>query len=253
MFLAKKLLSALILPPAGPLLLALFGLWLAGRKSRRWQAGGRWLAGLSVLTLLALSLPVVSRQLAIEAIEQAVDPKALHSAQAIVILGAGVYRNAPEYGSDSLAGNALERTRYGAWLARQSGLPVLASGGAPGGGTPEGVVMAKVLAEDFRIQVRWIEDKSRDTGEQAQNCGQMLLPAGIRRIALVSHAIHLPRAIPLFEAAGFDVLPAATLIPRERPLSPYDLMPNAGTLARSSERLHELLGRLFNLITRQNA
>ena len=40
MFLLKKILTALILPPTGPVLLALFGLWLSRRKNRRWQYGG---------------------------------------------------------------------------------------------------------------------------------------------------------------------------------------------------------------------
>jgi hypothetical protein len=40
MFLLKKILTALILPPTGPVLLALFGLWLSRRKSRTQRAAG---------------------------------------------------------------------------------------------------------------------------------------------------------------------------------------------------------------------
>ena len=63
MFLLKKILAALILPPTGPILLALFGLWLSRRKSRRWQYGGIILATLSLASLLALSTPIVGHAL----------------------------------------------------------------------------------------------------------------------------------------------------------------------------------------------
>jgi len=41
------------------------------------------------------------------------------SAQAIVILGGGVRRNAPEYGGDTLGRLTLDRVRYGAMVAGQ--------------------------------------------------------------------------------------------------------------------------------------
>jgi uncharacterized SAM-binding protein YcdF (DUF218 family) len=43
------------------------------------------------------------------------------NAQAIVILGGGVRREAPEYGGATLGGITLERVRYGARLARTTG------------------------------------------------------------------------------------------------------------------------------------
>ena len=51
------------------------------------------------------------------------------SAQAIVILGGGVRRNAPEYGGDTVGRLTLDRVRYGAFVARATGLPVLVTGG----------------------------------------------------------------------------------------------------------------------------
>ena len=137
MFLLKKLLVTLLLPPAGPILLALFGLWLAGRQSRRWRHAGFTLAGLSLCGLLALSLPVVGNALMapLEAYPP-ITPAQLRQVQAIVVLGGGSYF-APEYGDDTVGLATLERMRYGARLARESRLPLLVTGGAPFGGRPE--------------------------------------------------------------------------------------------------------------------
>ena len=104
MFLLKKILAALILPPAGPILLALFGLWLLRAKSRRWQHGGAALATLSLLGLLVLSLPVVGNAL-MAPLEPhpPIAPEQLRRVQAIVILGGGSYFAAPEYGGDTVS------------------------------------------------------------------------------------------------------------------------------------------------------
>lgn len=251
MFLIKKLLTALILPPTGPVLLALLGLWLASRANRRIRYAGFLLAATSLLVLLALSVAVIARVLPIEKINTPISPEALANTQAIVILGAGIYADAPEYGGDTLAGAGLERVRYGAKLARDSHLPVLTTGGAPFGGTPEGEVMKSVLETDFRVSVRWVEAESRDTVENARLSAIILKRAGIARIALVSHASHLPRAIPLFEREGLTVTPAPTLVsrPGTKALELNDFLPGIGALNHSYTALYESLGRLANRIS----
>ena len=119
MFLLKKLLAALILPPTGPVLLALFGLWLSRRKSRRWQYAGIGLATFSLLALVALAMPVVGNALTPASAPQGpISAEALRRAQAIVILGGGSYYAAPEYGGDTVGSASRVRARYGAKLAR---------------------------------------------------------------------------------------------------------------------------------------
>ena len=106
----KEAVKALVLPPTGPLLAALIALALAGRHPR----GGRWVAMLSVITLLLLSLPIVGTLL-VYALDrsQSLDLSTNHGAQAIVILGGGVRRQASEYGGPTLSGLTLERVIYG--------------------------------------------------------------------------------------------------------------------------------------------
>lgn len=245
MFLLKKLLAALILPPAGPVLMALFGVWLMRSKSRRWQHGGLWLAALSLTGLLALSLPVVGNAL-MAPLEPhpPITRSRLAKAQAIVILGGGSYYGSPEYGGDTVGYTTLERLRYGARLARESRLPLLVTGGAPFGGRPEGESMREALEHDFGVKVRWVEAASRDTAENASLSAPLLKAAGVTRIALVSHGWHLPRAIPLFEKQGFEVTPAPTVFSTGSPSIVEDLLP--GGMTRSRDALHEYLGQLYN-------
>ena len=245
MFLLKKILTALILPPTGPVLLALFGLWLSRRNSRRWQRVGVGLAGLSLLGLVALSMPVVGKALMpASALQAPISAEALRRAQAIVILAAGTYYGAPEYGGDTVGSASLVRARYGAKLARDSGLPVLVTSGAPLGGKPEADALREVLENEFRVTVRWVENRSRDTTENASLSASILKADGVSRIALVTHASHMPRAAELFRGQGLEVLPAPTAFPISSPSGIEDFLPR--NLRPAQESLHERLGQLFN-------
>jgi len=247
MFLLKKILVALILPPTGPVLLALFGLWLSRAKSRRWQYGGILLATLSLLSLLALSTPIVGHALmAPLQPHPALAPGQLKGVQAIVILGGGSYFAAPEYGGDTVSHYTLERLRYGARLGRESSLPLLVTGGAPFGGRAEAESMREALERDFGVKVRWVESAARDTAENAALSATMLKAAGVSRIALVSNGWHLPRTVPLFERQGLAVTPTPVAFSTAAPAVWAGFLP--GGLGTSSEALHEYLGRLVNRI-----
>src|SRR5262249_55353417 len=162
-FLAKKLITALILPPTSTLFMAMCGLLLLGRAPRV----GRALAWLGVLTLLILSLPPVSVQLTRLVGDSApLDKERAAWAQAIVVLGGGLRRNAVEYGGDRLNRLSLERVRYAAALARETPLPILVTGGAVyGRGSSEAEVMREVLEKEYSIPVRWVENQARNTYE----------------------------------------------------------------------------------------
>ncbi|BAL26530.1 YdcF family protein [Azoarcus sp. KH32C] len=207
LFWLKKFVSIVVLPPLAPVLLIALGLLLA----LRWRRTGFGLAWLGVAAMLAFMTPASVRWM-LEGLET--DPpitaEELREARAIVILGAGTRRYAPEYGAETLNRLALERVRYGARLARASGLPVLVSGGSPTGGKPEAELMRAVLQDEFGIKVRWTDTASLDTHQNARFAAEQLKAAGIRRIVLVTHAIHMPRARAEFEDAGLEVFAAPT-------------------------------------------
>lgn len=249
MFLTQ-LIHLILLPPGLHCLLGLVTLVLAWRGHRR-LASALAVVVLVSLYLLAtpkgagwLSRPLEARVPVLNDLGQL----APAGYQAIVVLGGGRTPLAPEYaGRDVASPLVLARLRYAAHVQRASGLPLLVTGGMPlSGQRPEAELMAESLRDDFVVPVRWLEPRSRTTGENAAFSAEILLPLGVRRIVLVSHAGHLPRAIALFEQAGFIVLPAPTQFTTEdQALSGIERWtPQHEGLAQSRHALHEWLGLL---------
>lgn len=167
--------------------------------------------------------------------------------QAIVVLSAGLRRQAQEYGGDTVDALTLERLRYAARLHRRTGLPLAVTGGRPDyADSTLAEVMRHSLEEDFGVPVRWFEDRAGNTAENALNTAMLLRPSGIDTIFLVTHAMHMPRSRAAFERVGFVVVPAATVLPSERAgLSPEDLLPQTRSLAASAYALHEMIGGIW--------
>lgn len=196
------------------------------------------------VALLALSMPAVAALLArpLEPAPLAAD--GLKRAQAIVILAGGLSRNAVEWGGETVNDFSLQRVRYGAHLARLSGLPVYVTGGAPSGARhAEANLMAEVLARDYGITPKWIDITAQTTRGNALMAAKDLKPLGIQRVALVTTAIHMPRSRHAFEAAGLTVIPAATGYTAQRPFSPEQLVPGASALRVSHYALREWVSR----------
>lgn len=234
-------LSDLVLPPTSLLLLAL----AAALLIRTHRALALTVIVGSQLALLALSMPAVSNALlrTLEPPPLAVD--ALRDAQAIVVLGGGRNRGAPEYGGETVNNFTLARLRYGAQLARASGLPLYVTGGKPSGGIePEGSLMRDLLDREFSVPVRWVDNDANTTRENAQMAARDLAGAGIRRIALVTDAMHMPRSARAFATQGFNVIPAATGYAGQRPFAPYQLVPGAKHLWLSQMALREWASQL---------
>ena len=221
----RSLLKALALPPTGPLLLAALGLGLQKRHPRI----GRAFAFAGVLFLLLLSMPAVA-VLLLRWVDSSppLDVQQAKTAQAIVILGGGTRHNAAEYGGDTLGRLTLERVRYGARVARLTGLPVLVTGGTPSGGESEAKLMQEALEREFGIPVRWAEDRSRNTHENAVRSAEILRAAGIHRVVLVGHGFDMPRAAAEFAAEGIETIKAPTGVPVWDFDAPLMFVPSVG-------------------------
>lgn len=244
-WLITAFISSLFLPPTSLIILSGIGLLVSRRHARTAQI----LLSIAWAGLVLLSLPLVADRL-IAPLEYfpALDVQHLPSADAIVILGAGTYFNAPEYRGDTVSDYALMRLRYGARLYRATRLPVAVSGGRPDGGVAEAKLMASALQYDFCVPVRWIEPTSNNTRENARY-SRALLPSSIHRIFLVTQVWHLPRAARAFRQAGFDVIPAGTGYHLTRPVEPADFIPQAKALLTSYFALHEAIGLIWYRFT----
>jgi uncharacterized SAM-binding protein YcdF (DUF218 family) len=202
---------------------------------------------LSLGGLLLLSTPFVSGYLLGLVSTPPVVPKG-GEADAIVILGGGLKDKEVEYGGDTLGSHTIERVRYGAWLARRLGKPVMVSGGRVADDMrTEGSVMRAVLETEYGIPVRWVEERSTNTWENARYSAEMLRKDGIERIYLVSHAWHLKRAVPQFQRAGLRVVAAGTGYPDPGADGAVitDFIPSAKAMLESYLAFHEGIGLIW--------
>jgi uncharacterized SAM-binding protein YcdF (DUF218 family) len=244
-FTLKAIFKALVLPPTGPMLVALVGLLLLRRAPRI----GRALVWTGALTLVLLCLPVVAGILARPFDMKPLDLADAKRAQAIVVLGGGTRRAAPEYGGDTLGRRTLERVRYGARVARETGLPVLVTGGVlPDVQSSEAALMREALEREYGVPVRWAEDRSRNTRENARLSAPMLKAGGVTIAVLVAHAIDMPRAQAEFAAAGIEVVPAPTGLAARAPTQIGDFVPSAPALQASHDAVYEILANVVRVV-----
>ena len=238
--------KSFIFPPGGVLLLLLLGLLLL----KSWPALAKALLWSVLVITYLFSTPLLSGLL----VQQSQSYPALTevgikqaSAQAIVVLAASRYKNAPEYGADTVGNNTLARLRYGAYLHRRTDLPMLVSGGhvIDREGDSLAQVMANSLRDDFQIENVWLEDHSRTTAENASLSKHLLAEKNIETIFLVTHASHMPRAVSVFEQQGLAVIAAPTRFYVTQDNWFLLLLPNAGAMADAYTGLHELVGQLW--------
>lgn len=231
----KTLLKNLVLPPAGPLLLALLGFLLL--KARPLLGRICLIAGFGSIWLL--STPIVSD--GVTRLVERYPPLNLQlaaDAQAIVILGGGGQRAlAPEYGGPAAEPLLLERLSYGAYLAKKTGLPVLVTGFSL-----EARAMHDTLERNFGIEARWTDASASDTYQNARSSARLLKADGVRRIVLVTRATHMWRAVQEFTEAGFDVVAAPVGVLATRDFGILRLLPNPEALLRSYMAIYEMLG-----------
>lgn len=243
----RYFIKQLLLPPGILLLLLALAWWF--RRSRPRLAGCCFALGLGGMWLMSLPIMV---EWGARALEKA-PPLAREDwsslarrADAIVVLGSGRERGDPAWGSDQPTGIGLERQRYAARLAKASGLPVLTSGGLHYGTPPsEAELMAVSMRDDFDVAVRWKEERSRTTWENAQMSAEILLPEGVKRVVVVTQAWHMPRAVWSFEKAGFSVVPAPVGFlgqDNARPLGGW--MPEFKSVWQSGQLLNEAVGQV---------
>lgn len=255
-FLGRAALKILFLPPGLFFILIAIGLIGMSRSPRYkgdrvWFKNGRRIVAASVVAMYVCSTGLFANAVA-QFAEQGVKPIALlangkidpQGAQAIVILAGGQRNNAQE-NAKPVAPNwrTLERIAYGARLAKQTGLPILVTGGTLiGQSYSEAYAMDAALISDFGLKARWVEDQSLTTAENAQLSAKLLSASQVTRILLVTHAGHMVRSVDTFKRAGLEVVAAPTSFARETRTPLLAMLPNAHSMGVTFDALHELIG-----------
>lgn len=241
-----KIIETLVTPPGLMFGLILFGILL----KRRFYLSGKIISNVGIVLLILISLPVVTHPiLQLEENTPALDMDSLPAKhpQAIVVLGGGRYINPPEYKQDTVSITTLPRVRYAALLQRKTKLPILVTGGVVyAKGESEGLLMKRVIEDEYLGNVKWIEAESRTTWENAVYTQTLLASERIDTIILVTHALHMRRSIQSFAQAGFTVIPAPVSYHTASEAPGYmAFLPNAYSIKNMNELSHEWLGRVW--------
>ena len=229
-------------------LLAFANLWRKRRESRRRLL----LLAVPLLLLSICSTPLVC-YLALGSLEWSYPPleEPPDDVQAIVVL-AGRLNLLDDAGTQvELGEDTLYRCLRAADLYRRGKpRPVLVSGGKVDPTSP-GPSLAAAMREFLRGQGvadndLIVEDVSRTTYENAVESGHLLAERGIRKIALVTDAAHLRRAVGCFRKQGLEVVPCGCRY-RAAHLewSAWTFLPNASAARGFQEAWHEWLGTVW--------
>jgi uncharacterized SAM-binding protein YcdF (DUF218 family) len=226
------------------LALALISLWRRRRETR-----SRLLfVTVPFVLIVLLSTPAISH-LAFGSLEWRFSPlRALPADNQALVVLAGELLPADGYQPTAMLGDStLYRCFQAAELYRASGpCLVVASGGVI---EEQKSVAVSHLMRDFLITQGvapadvLVEDGSHSTYENALFCERLLGVRHVRRIALVTGALHMARAERCFRRQGFEVTPA----PCSYQASNFEwrvgnFLPSAGAARGNQQVLHEWMG-----------
>ncbi len=179
-------------------------------------------------------------------------PESTPQADAIVMLAGVVGLPAPPRVSADLSSSA-DRILHAARLYRAAKAPmIIVTGGnvfPKPGVKPESFYVARLLQE-WGVPNHAIitEGESRNTYQNAFESKQILDARDIGKILLVTSALHMPRALAVFQSLGVDAIPAVTDImvaqydvPDTHPVV-LDWLPNAQSLLLTTLAIREHLG-----------
>lgn len=237
--------SALSYPLNASLLLAACGVVAILLRFRRTGAG---LFAMAFLWTLLWSVPAASDGLrnSLEDQHAVVQEESLPAADAIVVLGGATrYRwlqrenvDPWELGSSRLGAGAR------AWLSGRAPIVIL-TGGRGGRDASEAARMKTAIQRlGVPASVLVLEERSRNTEDNAANTARLAHQLGVRRILLVTSALHMPRAALLFQRQGFDVTPVPVPERGHRETWRDRWLPSPGALWRSGRALKEYVALL---------
>ncbi len=248
----SKLLPLFIYPLGVSCLLLLLALWLCFKRSRRAFVP----ILLSFVILMTAGNSQVSDNLIASLERQYLPQENMPKVEAIVILGGATRNNEPPRILPDLNDHG-DRLLYGAKLYKDRvASQIILTGGRIkwyGGESSEAESMATILElMGVPRSAMILESKSLNTHENAIFTQEILKKQGIKRIALVTSATHMPRSLAIFRKQGIDAIAAPTdYIISDRNLQEHrysnesriiSFFPNSTSLDLTTQALKEYIG-----------
>jgi len=243
-----KAIYAFILPP-GCFVIALAVAGFIFISGKRRGAGITFFAAAALLYLASIS--AVS-DVALRSLEGRYPfPASVAGADSVVVLTGGSISDTPNaFGEGNLGGASLGRFVEAGLLASRTGLPVIISGGQvyESSGN-EGMLAVRLLAElGLAADSMLLEDRSRNTKENAANSAALLRERALSKPLLVTSAFHIPRAMKFFRAQGIEPIPYPVdyrLNPKRNSIrGAQPFAPSADALLSLAIAMKEYLGML---------
>ncbi|MBD2293696.1 YdcF family protein [Anabaena sphaerica FACHB-251] len=169
---------------------------------------------LSLTLLLVCSNAWVAKNLVRSLEWQNIPATEIPKAEAIVVLGGATKSGIWPRPTVDLSESG-DRVIYAAQLYRQKKAPIIILSGGRidwrGGGSPESADMATILTSiGIPSEAIIQEPDSLNTYQNAVNVKKILESRGIKKVLLVTSAMHTPRSLKIFQRQGIDVTPAPT-------------------------------------------
>jgi uncharacterized SAM-binding protein YcdF (DUF218 family) len=247
LFYFKKIVTPFCLPPGiFIVLLFLLGLWFIRKKRFRM---GLLQISIGILMWVAALGPLAYELF--ENLESEFPMPKNPTGDVIVLLGGGINDAAKDLSGIGIPSSSLlERIVAAVRLHKRIGAPVIASGGSAFDQkiSEAAVIKRYLMALDVPENMIILENKSRDTHENAKYTKKICDKAGYTSPILVTTAYHLRRAVRSFEKAGLSVVavPVGARTGGKKPFHFRNLLPN--DYQAISFALQEYLGRVFYAI-----
>jgi uncharacterized SAM-binding protein YcdF (DUF218 family) len=246
MFILKKIITAFLLPPGIFILLALVaatGFWFRGRRGR----GAGW-----VLVAVLLWAPATAPFSDLLRQGLVADYKDLKrhpgTGDVIVLLGGGTDDRVRDLtGMGMPTGEYMIRIVTAVRLQKRLAVPIIVTGGAVYDQNLSEAAVTRRFLTDLGVPAHRIllEEKSRDTFENATLTRDICRKSGFEKPILVTSDFHMKRAAMTFAHAGLPVSPCPVRIPAKGPVTYgwWDWLP--GTYDKAASYFKEYLGLAY--------
>jgi len=121
-------------------------------------------------------------------------------ADAVVILGGGATSRSNFGHGKTVSRRVLSRIRFGVYLSRLHHLPIILSGG-----DDEVRAMRRMIEDEYRWHVDWVDTQSLTTDENARFSEKIIRSHHLKSIYLVTNTWHLKRSAYLFRRYMPDI------------------------------------------------
>jgi uncharacterized SAM-binding protein YcdF (DUF218 family) len=216
-----------------------------------WHRIGRWLCLSAGLGLLLFGVLPLAHYLALPLESRFPQPRLPRDLTGIVLLAGAERPAATEYSGEPQLN--VQGSRYVTTLRLLHAHPesrLLFTGGPavdPASGRLAQTGVAQRILSSIGIEPTRVvfEEASADTCESAVNARARLQPAETERWVVVTSALHMPRTVACFRAAGWAVIPQPAdyrVVPGPWNMGSFNIV---GNLALLDAALHEWLGLAY--------